>query len=305
MKTYGSDVFSYSPYGRQYVTRWNDQSPLASALMGNSPLSSGTAESPISGTKSAGGSFASGSGDGPQGEMGQNTPGPIGEGVQVASLPGASISFGDFAPTKSGMASFGGGLVGSALGGPIGGALGGFAAGQTAGQGLGRGAGSAIGGLLGSALGPVGTIAGSALGGWLGGRADGPGDYSAPNGPVGPGYVDNNQTNAYSDIGLSSAGGNTSGGGEPGSSVGGDVGGGSGEVSGEGAPGGYAKGGHVTRDRLIGPNPPGPDDGYAALDEREFVIRQRAADKIGPDLLARLNSGKFNREALARALMGK
>jgi hypothetical protein len=297
MKTYGNDVFSYSPFGRQYVTRWNDQSPLASALMSNSPLSSGTAESPISGTRSTG---SNASGDGPQSEMGANPPGQVGEGFQVASLPSAGMTFSDFAPTRGGIAATGGSILGSALAGPIGGALGGFAAGQTAGQGIGRGAGSAIGGLLGSALGPVGTIAGSALGGWLGGQSDGPsmGDFQT--------VSDDGSARAAALGNLASTeGGGYGGGGSPGSSVGSDVGQGSGEVSGEGAPGGYYKGGHVTRDRLTGPNPPGPDDGYAALDEREFVIRQKAADKIGPDMLARLNSGKFNREALARALMGK
>jgi hypothetical protein len=99
--------------------------------------------------------------------------------------------------------------------------------------------------------------------------------------PVGPGYVDVDQTNAYSDIGLSSTGSDVGGGGSPGSSVDSGVGGGSGEVSGEGAPGGYAKGGHVTRGRLIGPNPPGPDDGYAALDHGEFVIKASDVKKLG------------------------
>lgn len=35
---------------------------------------------------------------------------------------------------------------------------------------------------------------------------------------------------------------------------------------------GWARGGLVTQDRLIGPNPPGPDDGYGALDAGEVVI---------------------------------
>jgi len=231
----------------------------------------------------------------PQGPQPGQQPGMAGS-PQQQSYGVTQPGLGGMAPSRGDLASLGGGILGSALGGPLGGALGGFGAGQAAGQGMGRGAGSAIGGLLGSALGPIGSIGGSMLGGWLGGRADGGGGYSAPNGPVGPGYVDNNQTNTYSDIGLSSAGGNTSGGGEPGSSVGSDVGGGSGEVSSDGAPGGYAKGGHVTRDRLHGPNPPGPDDGYAALDAGEYVIRAADVKRMGgPDrtrqMLAKLLAG--------------
>ena len=298
---YGNLRSTFSPRGQEYVTPWNPTQQLANALSGNSPLSAGTVDSPLSGTRSQG-SPASGASDFSQSKAPKDETGTP-SGVQFASaapvagaVPGVGFSLADLTPSMSGLASFGGSVVGSALGGPVGGALGGFAGGQAAGQGLGRGAGSAIGGLLGGALGPIGAIGGSILGGYLGGQADGNG-YSAPNGPIGPGYVDNNQTNAYSDIGLSSAGGNTSGGGEPGSSVDSSVGGGSGEVSGEGAPGGYAKGGHVTRDRLHGPNPPGPDDGYAALDAGEFVIKASDVKKLGgPDKtrarLAKLLAGK-------------
>jgi hypothetical protein len=68
---------------------------------------------------------------------------------------------------------------------------------------------------------------------------------------------------------------------------------------------GYAKGGAVTRDRLKGKNPPGPDDGSAALDVGEHVIpadevramggqanvmKLRAAMRDrGPELMAMLN----------------
>lgn len=40
---------------------------------------------------------------------------------------------------------------------------------------------------------------------------------------------------------------------------------------------GFAMGGPVTLNRLIGPNPPGPDDGYAALDAGEHVL---TADEV-------------------------
>ena len=42
----------------------------------------------------------------------------------------------------------------------------------------------------------------------------------------------------------------------------------------------YAKGGMVTRDRLIGPNPPGPDEGYAALQSGEVVIPRDKARRM-------------------------
>ncbi len=52
--------------------------------------------------------------------------------------------------------------------------------------------------------------------------------------------------------------------------------------------GGYAKGGEVTD--VTGPNPPGPDDGVAALDKGEFVIRKDAAKALGTAALKRLNA---------------
>lgn len=51
----------------------------------------------------------------------------------------------------------------------------------------------------------------------------------------------------------------------------------------------FAKGGKVTPNRLAGPNPPGPDDGFAALKNGEFVLNKEAAEAIGYELLNRLN----------------
>jgi hypothetical protein len=65
---------------------------------------------------------------------------------------------------------------------------------------------------------------------------------------------------------------------------------------------GYAKGGHVTRDRLTGPNPPGPDDGYAALDVGETVITAEATSRYGKDVMNALNKGLVSREAVRRLL---
>jgi len=52
----------------------------------------------------------------------------------------------------------------------------------------------------------------------------------------------------------------------------------------------YAKGGMV--DSLLGPNPNGPDDGMAALDRGEYVIKKSSVDKYGKGLLDMINEGK-------------
>jgi hypothetical protein len=303
MKTYGNDVFSYSPFGRQYVTRWNGQNPLASALSSTSPLSSGTSDSPLGSTRSSGGSNASGASDNTQSEMAPNAGAPR-AGASLGS-PFGGVSHGRMGSGIGtalglGMGLGGAGLVGNAIGTGIDVSRANAALdasrqnnpGMFTGPNLGVGSflsgmvNNATGGLFGTSIGDAGI--GAAIS-----------DVSMPGVPGNPAADPDSFTSAQA------GGGSFGGGGEPGSSVGGSVGGGSGEVSGEGAPGGYAKGGHVTRDRLHGPNPPGPDDGYAALDEREFVIRQASADKLGPDILARLNSGKFDRAKLAKALLGR
>lgn len=53
---------------------------------------------------------------------------------------------------------------------------------------------------------------------------------------------------------------------------------------------GFAAGGHVTPGSLAGPNPPGPDTGYAALKPGEFVLSAPATQAIGPDVLTALNA---------------
>jgi hypothetical protein len=52
----------------------------------------------------------------------------------------------------------------------------------------------------------------------------------------------------------------------------------------------YNKGGKVTPDRLMGPDPAGPDDGFAALKSGEFVLNEKAAKEIGYEVLKRLNA---------------
>jgi len=105
------------------------------------------------------------------------------------------------------------------------------------------------------------------------------------------------------------SGGDPYGGSDPqgGGTSEGSSGGGGGETGGgpsdNGSGGsGFYKGGHVTRDRLTGPNPPGPDDGYAALDVGETVITAAATRRYGKDVMAALNKGLVSREAVRRLL---
>jgi len=90
----------------------------------------------------------------------------------------------------------------------------------------------------------------------------------------------------------------------PSSGGGGD---GGGDTAGRGEPGnrgewgrggGYAKGGQVTMDRLQGPNPMGPDDGYGGLDSGEFVINAKSVGKYGIELMNAINAGKISKGKL-------
>jgi hypothetical protein len=103
------------------------------------------------------------------------------------------------------------------------------------------------------------------------------------------------------DSGSSGAFGGGFGGGDSGGD-GGDSGGGmqgnSGGNFGGGFGGGYAQGGHVSMQRLQGPNPAGPDDGYAALKDGEYVINDKAVKKYGIELMEAINSGKISKGKL-------
>jgi len=87
--------------------------------------------------------------------------------------------------------------------------------------------------------------------------------------------------------------GESDGGGYGGGDSGGSDSGGSSDGGSDGGGGGWAKGGRVTKDRLKGRNPKGPDDGYGALEEGEYVIRKDAVEKYGDGLMSMINSGKF------------
>jgi len=68
--------------------------------------------------------------------------------------------------------------------------------------------------------------------------------------------------------------------------------------SGGGEGGGWAQGGHVSMQHLQGPNPAGPDDGYGALKDGEYVINDKAVKKYGIELMNAINSGKISKGKL-------
>jgi hypothetical protein len=79
------------------------------------------------------------------------------------------------------------------------------------------------------------------------------------------------------------------------------TGGNNGDASGggdRGTRGGFAQGGHVSMMHLQGPNPMGPDDGYGALKDGEYVINDKAVKKYGIELMDAINSGKISKGKL-------
>jgi hypothetical protein len=64
---------------------------------------------------------------------------------------------------------------------------------------------------------------------------------------------------------------------------------------------GWAKGGLV--DRVAGPNPAGPDDGYGKLKVGEYVIKKSSVNKYGKGLLDMLNDGKIPAKKM-KSLLG-
>jgi hypothetical protein len=66
---------------------------------------------------------------------------------------------------------------------------------------------------------------------------------------------------------------------------------------------GYAQGGKVTKNRLKGPDPKGPDEGYGALLSGEYVIKKSAVNKYGTGLLDMINAGKIPAKKM-KSLLG-
>jgi hypothetical protein len=58
------------------------------------------------------------------------------------------------------------------------------------------------------------------------------------------------------------------------------------------------KGGPILMKNLIGPDPEGPDDGYASLKDGEYVINDKAVKKYGIELMQAINSGKISKGKL-------
>jgi len=104
--------------------------------------------------------------------------------------------------------------------------------------------------------------------------------------------------NDYSNEGYSRGGGGGGYGGSYGGDNSGDNRGWGSRDAGGDSGGGYAKGGPVSMNRLQGPNPSGPDDGYATLKSGEFVINDKAVKKYGIELMNAINSGKISKGKL-------
>ena len=63
----------------------------------------------------------------------------------------------------------------------------------------------------------------------------------------------------------------------------------------------FAKGGMVNMKPQMR-NPPGPDDGYAALDNGEYVIRKKAVKKYGSNIFEQINAGRIPAQRLKSLL---
>ena len=104
-------------------------------------------------------------------------------------------------------------------------------------------------------------------------------------------------TSNYSNEGRNYGGGGGNGNGGGGVATGGNNGDASGGGD-RGTRGGFAQGGYVSMQNLQGPNPDGPDDGYGALKDGEYVINDQAVKKYGIELMNAINSGKISKGKL-------
>jgi hypothetical protein len=62
------------------------------------------------------------------------------------------------------------------------------------------------------------------------------------------------------------------------------------------------KGGIINKSRIVGPNPMGPDNGFASIQDGEFVMNQKATQKYGIELMNAINSGKISKGKLSGLL---
>ena len=125
------------------------------------------------------------------------------------------------------------------------------------------------------------NVGGLQAGDITGGTGGAPTDPNASNGGLSPGGMDLATAAANGGMGdITGNGGNQGGGGGP------DIGA-AGDQTAEAR--GSAKGGIITRNKLVGPNPPGPDSGYGKLELGEGVLTDKAIKFYGKGIVARLN----------------
>ncbi len=250
---------------------------------------------------------------------GENSPdmglsaGPSAIGAGAPNAPAGSFSTGFNIGDKGRVGSMlGSGLMGGF--GPVGSALGAGIGGSVGGWGAGKSIGTGVGSLIGSGFGPLGSIAGGYLGGQIGGGAFSPetnalgqeaqtgwGNQSTDRfgNPVG------SLENVVSEMNKGNNGVDAADNVGGGATTTDTTAGGMGDFEGGGYDGfsGWSDGGMVNPGMLSGPNPPGPDDGYGALDHGEGVLTAKAMDDLGAGNLAKLNKSKKSRQ-MVKALLG-
>ena len=64
--------------------------------------------------------------------------------------------------------------------------------------------------------------------------------------------------------------------------------------------GGFSKGGVITRNKLLPPDPIGPDNGYAAVESGEGVITRAALKHYGPGIIGAINKLMVPKAALKK-----
>ena len=61
-------------------------------------------------------------------------------------------------------------------------------------------------------------------------------------------------------------------------------------------------GGMINKSRMVGPDPMGPDTGFASIQDGEFVMNRKATQKYGIELMNAINSGKISKGKLSGLL---